>query len=240
MPGISMSANPSPEPARAPDALGERLLKKARNAFQADVSLLEGASAGEAPRVRKDISGRPAWARATGAGWSMRREAEALRALEGLNIAPRLLAWDGSRVLEMEFVAGERLPKRRDPVQPGPELFERLQTMLASMHQAGVAHGDLRRANIFWHPETGEARLIDFGAAWTLGDRPGWLKRLAFRLAARVDRATLEKLRRYYIGEDAPDSHYPWFLRWGRALRQGLYRPAKRFLSPESRERKRP
>jgi hypothetical protein len=211
-----------PEPGRP-----VRVLKKATNPLQADVLLV-----GEGPgaRVRKDTSGRPWWARATVARWPARKEARALRALEGTGVAPRLLAFDGADALEMEAVQGARLPKKRDPLQPGPDVFERLGRLLAAMRAAGVAHGDLRRANILWNPADGSVRFIDFGSAVTLGERPWPWRRALFGAVASIDRATLAKIERSYLdgGADGAEAHYPWFLKLGRALRQRLYRPLKR------------
>ena len=39
---------------------------------------------------------------------------------------------------------------------------------LAHLHQRGVMHGDLYAHNIFWHPESGQALLSDFGAGTLL------------------------------------------------------------------------
>jgi hypothetical protein len=228
-------AETSPPPVEPPplgpppaDAATRRLLKKARNAMQADIWLLDEGSA--APRVLKDASGRPWLCRALFLRWTLGREARALRALEGTDVAPRLLSWDGKGAMISEFVRGDRLPKlRKDVEQPPPELFDALAAMVERMGAAGVAHGDLRRANVLWDRASGSARFIDFESAVALGPNPWFARRWLFRALRASDIASVEKMRRGSQGDrgEAAD-HYPWPMRLGRWARRVVYKPFKR------------
>jgi serine/threonine-protein kinase len=55
---------------------------------------------------------------------------------------------------------------RLEPSQVEPLLVQLLQA-LAHAHSRGVVHRDIKPDNILYHPETGKAKIIDFGVART-------------------------------------------------------------------------
>lgn len=96
------------------------------------------------------------------------REAEMLHAAKGARVpAPYLYDVDvpGSTIV-MEYVEGERL---RDaltgyPAARAKAVFEELGRLTASLHSAGMVHGDLTTANVVVRGT--EVVLIDFGLSF--------------------------------------------------------------------------
>jgi eukaryotic-like serine/threonine-protein kinase len=77
---------------------------------------------------------------------------------------------DGVPYLAMELLDGETLADRLNAgYQPNVreilELAIQLTSALAYAHQRGVIHRDIKPANIHFDPETGVAKLLDFGIA---------------------------------------------------------------------------
>jgi predicted Ser/Thr protein kinase len=84
---------------------------------------------------------------------------------------------DGGAFLVMEFVKGHdlrtllRSERRLEPVRTA-RLMRAVCDGMDVAHRAGVLHRDLKPENIFL-PETGvEAKVLDFGIAKVIGDRP--------------------------------------------------------------------
>jgi serine/threonine-protein kinase len=106
------------------------------------------------------------------------REREILAALNHPNIA-RLydagIAADGQPYLALEYVEGERIDaycRRKVPDVPARlRLFLQVARAVAHAHENLVVHRDLKPANILV-TEAGDVRLLDFGIARLLEDRP--------------------------------------------------------------------
>ncbi|HUT24228.1 MAG TPA: hypothetical protein VM492_07810, partial [Sumerlaeia bacterium] len=75
---------------------------------------------------------------------------------------------------------------------------------------------------------------IDFATSWHAGTAAGLLRRYLFKHWSLIDRVTLVRIKRAYL----PDAltledreilrRDPLYLRLGRRLRKGIYRPLKR------------
>jgi RIO-like serine/threonine protein kinase len=128
------------------------------------------------------------WARPV-ARWLARREARALQQLAGLDGIPRLLDWDGHRLLRT-CIAGRTMHESppRDAAY-----FREAHRLLRAMHRRGVAHNDLAREPNWLVTPAGAPAVIDFQLAWC-DRRRGRL----FRLMAREDLRHLLKHKRHY------------------------------------------
>lgn len=220
-------------------------LKKSRTWVTADVVLLIG-PAGE-KYVMKDFSGRPAGIRQTWCRFMAAREIEAYRLLQPVDGVPHVIAVLGPECFVMQHMDGQPLPRRKIGRKIlSADYFAKLDALIRAMHEAGVAHGDLRRRNVLVS-ETGEPRLIDFETAWTRGESP--LRHRLFDAIARIDRITVLKIKdRYFPGTLTPDEQrehdaVPWHLRVGRFLRQYVYglltaKGIRRLVSPTKRRKR--
>jgi RIO-like serine/threonine protein kinase len=121
--------------------------------------------------------------------WLARREARTLERLAGQAGFPRLLAWDGRRLLR-SAIAGATLAEARPR---DPAYFRAARRLLARMHRRGVAHNDLAREPNWLVTPAGAPALIDFQLAWC-DARRGRI----FRLLAREDLRHLLKHKRQY------------------------------------------
>jgi RIO-like serine/threonine protein kinase len=143
---------------------------------------------GEPGVVCRDTATARWWARPVSRRLA-RREALALQRLAGLEGFPRLLRWDGQKLLRSS-IAGTTMREARpsDAAYFGAGL-----RLLARMHRRGIAHNDLAREPNWLVTPAGAPALIDFQLAWC-DARRGRL----FRLMAREDLRHLVKHKRQY------------------------------------------
>ena len=139
--------------------------------------------------IRRDLRHVPAWLRVP-AWWLARREARALRAIDGMDDAPRLLRWDG-RVLDRSYLDGAAMHLR--PPRGDVGYFHAARRLLQALHRRGVAHNDLAKEANWMVREDGRPALIDFQLAVRGAPRARWL-----RLLAREDLRHLLKHKRMY------------------------------------------
>lgn len=139
--------------------------------------------------VRRDLSASPLWLRLP--AWRLaRREARALRRLQGQPATPQLLGWDGVR-LDRSYLEGTAMYLR--PPRGDVAYFRAARRLLQQIHRRGVAHNDLAKEANWLVLQDGHPALVDFQLA-TLGDpRSRWM-----RLLAREDLRHLLKHKRMY------------------------------------------
>lgn len=174
--------------------------------------------------VLKDYGAAPGWFGRWLGPLLIRRETQALERLAGLDGIPALYAHVDARAMLMEHVPGRPWPR----VRPAPPAFERLEALVAAMHERGVAHCDLRSPSNILVDEDGRPYLVDFvarvrrGAAWNLPWN--WL----FAQFCRADRNALAKLKVRYApelataGERERARHRGRFDRLARRLGAGI------------------
>ena len=115
---------------------------------------------------------------------SIRREADVYRRLKGIPGIPRCYGCLDDRYLVLEHIPGDTLDALDVGLANRETFYARLLETLRMMHDAGVAHGDLKRKrNILVGPGE-QPFVIDFGIAVVANDRRG----LLFDLARQVDR----------------------------------------------------
>ena len=83
----------------------------------------------------------------------------------GLRV-PRVLDVQGT-TLELELIAGTRVRELLDVMREGDleSVLDQIGTIVAELHEAGIAHGDLTTSNMLL--ANGKVYLIDFGLART-------------------------------------------------------------------------
>lgn len=141
----------------------------------------------------------------------LRREHAIYQRLQGIVGVPEChgLAPDGSLLLE--FIDGRSLrevtlaPAEREP------FFEALRELIVAVHQAGVAHGDLKRKDNILVAAGNRPYLIDFGTAVAALPGAGFLRRFLFRQLRRMDLNAWVKLKYQRQGlpmDPADRAHY--------------------------------
>ena len=146
---------------------------------------------GQARAVFKDYARTPGWFGRLIAPVLIWREASALRRLAGITGIPQLY-----RQLDARGVLIEYLPATPWPQASPPDVaYERLEALIARMHERGVAHCDLRAPSNMLVDDQGTPYIVDFvarvrrGLAWNLPWN--WL----FRQFVGADLSALAKLR---------------------------------------------
>jgi RIO-like serine/threonine protein kinase len=119
-----------------------------------------------------------------------RREARALRALDGLRGVPRLLSADRHR-LTREWIEGEPMHRARPA---NPLYFRDALGLLRRLHRAGVVHNDLAKETNWLVTPDGAPALVDFQLAHVTRRRGRF-----FRMLAHDDLRHLLKHKRTYL-----------------------------------------
>lgn len=142
--------------------------------------------------VRRDLGHVPLWLRLP-AWWLARREARALRQVDGLPAMPQLLRWDG-RQLDRSYLDGAAMYQR--PPHDDPAYFRRAHRLLQQLHRRGLAHNDLAKEANWLVLTDGTPAIIDFQLATRGPPRARWM-----RLLAREDLRHLLKHKRTYCAK---------------------------------------
>jgi len=133
--------------------------------------------------VLKDFSNLPGPVRTTVGRVAAGRERRAYERLAGVAGIPRLLGVRGPFALVLEYVPGR--PLTDAGAVGNPEAFvARLEALLARVHARGVAHGEIRLANVLVDVDD-NPWLVDFATATVAGAASGGL---LFRIQKHLDR----------------------------------------------------
>jgi serine/threonine protein kinase len=170
------------------------------------------------PLVVKDVAPRPWPVRAFLGPWQLAREARAYRRLDGLPGVPRLVAVIDRQGIALEYIPGHALRDlRRGDLDPG--FFVRLEALVRSIHDRGVAHGDLHHGDVIAGPG-GQPFVIDFSTSVM---RPPSAARGGplFEQMRRADLRAVAKLRGRFGPPDGPaPPPRPGLFRLGARLRR--------------------
>lgn len=121
-----------------------------------------------------------------------RREARALRALEGVTGVPDLRAFGGG-LLVRSFIPGEAMHRARPR---DPRYFAAALTLIRALHSRRVVHNDLAKEPNWLVTPGGRPALVDFQLATVSRRRGRW-----FRMLAHDDLRHLLKHKRTYCRE---------------------------------------
>jgi serine/threonine protein kinase len=181
-----------------------RSLHRARNWSKADVSLLEWPPDSGQNVVVKDLARCPLWFRLSAGRRLLKREAQALRALDEVENVPRLVAVIDADAVAMTHCAGRQIVEwTHDSSTLGAlpiEVLSKLEALLREVHRRGVTHGDLHGDNILVD-ESGDVSLIDWATGCDFGPHPRGLKCRTFEEWRSLDERALAKLKKRH----APD-----------------------------------
>jgi predicted Ser/Thr protein kinase len=162
--------------------------------YQGAVYLVQAASG---PLIVKKAMGRGLVRAARRA--MLRREHEIYQRLAGIAGVPACHGLNDDDDLVLGYIDGRSLRETELPAIERERFFAGLLALIQTMHEAGVAHGDLKRKdNILLGPD-GAPYVIDFGTAIAAPPGCGVLRRALFDLVCRIDLNAWFKLK--YQGE---------------------------------------
>lgn len=150
--------------------------------------------------VLKDYGKADPWFRRVVGPLSARREARALKQLEGARGVPRLLRRVGRDAILLEYVPGTSARE----VPPGgltPQFFERFYRLVDRLHEYGVAHCDLRSQGNILVGADGEPHVVDFAAHFRRGRSWNPASRWMYAKFCEADRVAVARLKKSHAPE---------------------------------------
>ena len=187
------------EPAKSAESASDGWVEEhrivGRNATKADVLL--GRIDGR-PVAIKDYGPRPLAIRSVLGRWLAGREARAYRVASSVSGIPAFLGRRGPYALMFERIDGTPLAER--PVgSVDATTFDRLDRVLAELHELGVALGDVHHRDVLLTRD-GDLRIVDLATAWVCGRTPwsAWV----FRRLRDQDRVAAARLRARFLERD--------------------------------------
>jgi RIO-like serine/threonine protein kinase len=155
----------------------------------------------------------------------IRREYLIYRRLSGVAGVPACYGLLDGQYLVLEYVEGMALSEVGQQLDDSEIFFARLLGIIQSMHEAGVAHADLKRRKNVLVTTDGQPCVIDFGTAVVTSEPDRWLNRRCFDLVKRFDYNAWIKLkyRRNYESITPADQPY-----YQPTLIEGLMRVIRR------------
>lgn len=168
--------------------------------------------------VLKDFDGCDKWFARSFGRLLAARESAALAALSEVSGVPDFIERVGSRALLMEFVMAEPAVKVYDDAQSTGDVEEstadidwskfiaRFDALVNDLHEAGVAHGDLRSPMNTLITSAAEPVIVDFTAAFIRRGLEipgrGWL----FTKLAEIDQSAVTKMALHVDPRSVSDS----------------------------------
>jgi predicted Ser/Thr protein kinase len=119
--------------------------------------------------------------------WSIKHEYKIYEELENLDGIPNCygLTKDGSLVLE--YIDGESYRSKQFELDGNDQFFDSLLELIKSMHDKGIAHGDLKRKDNLLVDKNLSPYLIDFGTALIKNNHSGIFKKIIFNFLQKTD-----------------------------------------------------
>ena len=131
-----------------------------------------------------------------GAVWRslLRREHAVYERLHGIAGIPRSFGLVGDG-LALEYVAGPSLREHEGELVDREAFFAKLKTTVETMHESGIAHGDLKRKNNIIVGAGEQPYIIDFGIAVRRSARNALFNRWVFDQLKQMDLNAWVKLK---------------------------------------------
>ena len=86
-----------------------------------------------------------------------------------------------------------------------PALFDRLDAVVAGLHDRGIAMSDLHHRDVLVS-EDGGVHVVDLAMAYVLGPRPGWIRRLLFERLSAQDLLSAARMRARFTGRSEDEA----------------------------------
>lgn len=123
------------------------------------------------------------------------RECKALSKLAAVECVPNLLYRPDSRSFLMSYHPSKQITKTEKTEVDWPEFFTKLKTAIEQIHNAGVAHNDLRNPTNTLITPTGEPVLVDLVACFCQGHSWNLANQWLFNKFCQVDHSAITKIK---------------------------------------------
>ena len=152
----------------------------------------------------KDYSARPWLVRNTLGRYLVRRETAAYLAAGELDGLPRFLGRVNPFALATAWIDARPLAHCSEQEIPSG-FFDDLHALTERIHRRGIALADLHHRDVLVG-RTGSVHIVDLAASWTLGKRPGRLRRAIFERLCDQDRIAVARMRARFGDENERDA----------------------------------
>jgi predicted Ser/Thr protein kinase len=135
---------------------------------------------------------------------AIRREALVYDRISGIQGVPRSFGLAASEHLVLEHVDGMTLREGASALADRERFFDRLLATIRTIHEAGIAHGDMKRKENTLVRADETPCIIDFGVACLLRENGGWLNRKRFEITRQMDINAWIKLKHGRVPKSLP------------------------------------
>ncbi len=108
---------------------------------------------------------------------------------------PKCLGLIDKKYLLLEYLPGQTFRKYETKLQERDKFFKGLLVIIKAMHQAGVAHGDLKKNDNILVTQGEKPYVIDFGTAYLRKDQYSWWNWWVFKRMVQADYNAWIKLK---------------------------------------------
>ena len=119
--------------------------------------------------------------------WSIKHEYKIYEKLKNLDGIPKCYGLTDQGDLVLEYINGASYRDKQFELDGNDYFFDALLEIITSMHNKGVAHGDLKRKDNLIVDQNQKPYLIDFGTAVITYDRSGIFKNFVFNFLRKTD-----------------------------------------------------
>ena len=115
------------------------------------------------------------------------RELEIYKKLKGIDGIPNCfgMTWGGDLILE--YIEGQSYRDKQYELAGNQSFFQELLELILTIHNEGIAHGDLKRKDNILVNTDNKPFLIDFGTAISIDNSKGRIKRFIFSFLKSTD-----------------------------------------------------
>ena len=115
------------------------------------------------------------------------RELEIYNKLKGIDGIPHCfgMTWRGDLILE--YIEGQSYRDKQYELAGNQSFFQELLELILTIHNEGIAHGDLKRKDNILVNTDNKPFLIDFGTAISIDNSKGRIKRFVFGFLKSTD-----------------------------------------------------
>lgn len=115
------------------------------------------------------------------------RELEIYNKLKGIDGIPNCfgMTWRGDLILE--YIEGQSYRDKQYELAGNQSFFQELLELILTIHNEGIAHGDLKRKDNILVNTDNKPFLIDFGTAISIDNSKGRIKRFVFGFLKSTD-----------------------------------------------------